>query len=192
MPLRGRISTDLPLLVVAAEEEAAHLDDGLPVLITGIGKVNAAMTTAEVLARGPRPAVVVNLGTAGGLRNGWSGIHEVSTVVQHDLDTAVLRELTGRDYGLPIELGTAGGPVLATGDTFVTDEAVRAELARTADLVDMEGYAVASAATRAGVPVRLVKQVSDRADSSATRSWKEHVDACARDLAAWVATHLPR
>ena len=34
--------------------------------------------------------------------------------------------------------------VLATGDTFVTDEATRARLATRANLVDMEGYAVAS------------------------------------------------
>ena len=44
---------------------------------------------------------------------------------------------------------------------------VRDRLAERADLVDMEGYAVAFACRRLGVPVRLVKHVSDRADDSA-------------------------
>src|SRR3712207_8189119 len=40
-------------------------------------------------------------------------------------------------------------------------------LAQRAHLVDMEGYAVAYAASELGVPVRLVKHVSDNADDSA-------------------------
>ncbi|MFJ9842169.1 nucleosidase [Kitasatospora sp. NPDC101155] len=185
MRLLGTISPDRPLLVVAVREEAAHLDERLPVLLTGIGKVNAAVALATVLARGEKPSEVINLGTAGALRPGWEGIHHVVQVIQHDLNTEVLQTLTGRNYGAPLMVGKGDGPVLATGDLFVDSPAARERLAEHADLVDMEGYAVATVAHRAGVPVRLVKYVSDEAGDGAAHTWRESVDHCARHLADW-------
>ncbi|WP_405019531.1 nucleosidase [Kitasatospora sp. NBC_00070] len=186
MRLLGTITPDRPLIVVAVEEEAAHLGDSLPVLLTGVGKVNASVALATVLARGERPAEILNLGTAGALRPGWEGTHEIGRVLQHDLDTPVLRALTGRTYGAPIELDVAGGPVLATGDLFVSDPVARDRLAGQADLVDMEGYAIATVARRAEVPLRLIKHVSDEAGTGADRTWRESVDSCAKHLAGWL------
>ncbi|MFJ8625176.1 nucleosidase [Kitasatospora sp. NPDC093550] len=186
MRLLGTISPDRPLLVLAVSEEAAHLDDRLPVLLTGMGKVNAAAALAAVLAQGEKPSEVINLGTAGALRPGWEGTHHVVQVIQHDLDSATLQELTGHQYGPPLVIGKGDGPVLATGDLFVSDPAARDRLAEHADLVDMEGYALAAVAHRAGVPVRLVKHVSDEAGEGAAQTWRESVDDCARHLAAWV------
>ena len=188
MRLTGIIAPDRPLLVVAAEEEAVHLNHGFPLLLTGMGKVNAALAVARVLAS-HRPSEIINLGTAGALKHGIKGTHEIARVVQHDLDGTAIEALTGRPVGLPLDLRSEG-LTLATGDAFVSSEKVRARLALQADLVDMEGYAVASAAHAAGVPVRLVKHVSDTADEEAALTWKESVEACARDLAAWVITHL--
>ncbi|MER6399490.1 MULTISPECIES: nucleosidase [unclassified Kitasatospora] len=186
MRLLGTISADRPLLVVAVREEAAYLGDRLPVLLTGIGKVNATAALATVLARGEHPSEVVNLGTAGALRSGWAGTHTVVQVIQHDLDSPALLELTGRTYGAPLMVGKGDGPVLATGDQFVSGAAARDRLAEHADLVDMEGYAVATVAHRAGLPVRLVKHVSDEAGEGAVHSWRESVDDCARHLGDWV------
>ncbi|MEV4557462.1 nucleosidase [Kitasatospora sp. NPDC049285] len=189
MRLIGTVAPDRPLLVLALPEEAAHLDLGLPVLLTGMGKVNAAAALATVLGRGERPAEVVNLGTAGTLRPGLAGTHEIGRVLQHDLDAELLEGLVGRPMDGPIDLA-ADGPTLATGDLFVSAEEARARLARTADLVDMEGYAIATVARRAGLPVRLVKHVSDEAGEDAHRSWRESVDDCARLLADWARDHL--
>ncbi|MET8625247.1 nucleosidase [Kitasatospora sp. NPDC004669] len=188
MRLLGTISPDRPLLVVAVREEAAYLGERLPVLLTGIGKVNAAVALATVLAQGEKPSEVINLGTAGALRPGWEGIHHVVQVIQHDLDTEVLQTLTGRSYGGPLVVGKGDGPVLATGDLFVDSPAARERLAEHADLVDMEGYAVATVAHRAGVPARLVKYVSDEAGDGAAHTWRESVDGCARHLADWAHT----
>ncbi len=177
------------MLVVALEEEAAHLHVGdLPVLVTGAGKVNAALAVASTLSE-VTPSRIVNLGTAGALRDDLVGQHVIGTVLQHDLDDDGLFALTGLRFGEPIRLAV-DGPTLATGDVFVSDALTRERLARRADLVDMEGYAVARAALAAGVPVTLVKQVSDQAGEHAARSWRETVDACAEALGAWVRAEL--
>ncbi|MFF2161573.1 nucleosidase [Streptomyces sp. NPDC058175] len=191
MELIGEITAGRPLLVLAVKEEAQFLDTDLPVLLTGMGKVNAATRLATVLARGPHPSGIVNLGTAGALRPGWTGTHVIGSVLQHDLDNAVLASLTGEIYGAPIDLPDHGGPVLATGDSFISDEAARARLAAHAPLVDMEGYALASAAQQAGVPLRIVKHVSDEAGDGAARTWRETVADCARVLADWATLNLP-
>lgn len=190
MQLIGTVAPDRPLLVLAVAEEAAHLRTDHPVLLTGMGKVNATAALATVLARGPHPTEVVNLGTAGALRPGLEGTtHEVGTVLQHDLDTAVLRTLTGHSYGDPLTVAPTG-VTLATGDLFVTEPAARDRLAALAHLVDMEGYALATVAQRAGLPVRLVKHVSDEAGEGAARAWRESVDDCAKLLATWVNDNL--
>ncbi len=46
----GTIRADRPLLVLAVKEEAQFLPEGLPVLITGIGKINTTLALSTVLA----------------------------------------------------------------------------------------------------------------------------------------------
>ncbi len=179
---------DRPLLVVALDEEADALDADLPILITGPGKIHAAVAVTTAL-NSARPASVINIGTAGGLHDGLHGVHEIHTVVQHDFDSAAILSLVNRDYGPPIALDApaeAARIVLATGDRFVADSRLRSALSRDAHLVDMEGYAVARAARVAGVPVRLIKLVSDDAGEDAGRTWAETVGEHSRTLAAWV------
>jgi adenosylhomocysteine nucleosidase len=131
MRLTGIISPDRPLLVVAAREETTHLDGDLPVLLTGMGKVNAAMAVARFLAT-ERPSEIINLGTAGALKPGLHGTHVISRVIQHDLDSTTLHALTGMMVGAPITLA-GEGLALATGDVFVSSEQVRLELAEHAE-----------------------------------------------------------
>lgn len=97
--LLGEVRADRPLIVAAVEEEMAHCGTRLPVLITGMGKVNASVALSVALSSGPRPSQVVNLGTAGALKDGLSGVLEVSRIVQHDLDSARLRVISGRKIG---------------------------------------------------------------------------------------------
>lgn len=52
MELLGKITTDRPLLVLAVKEEAQFLETDLPVLLTGMGKVNAATALGIALGRG--------------------------------------------------------------------------------------------------------------------------------------------
>jgi nucleoside phosphorylase len=178
-----------PLVVAATAVEAAHVPSGLEVLVTGIGKTAAATALARHLASRADLAdlVVVNLGTAGALHDGHEGLYEIGTVLNHDINADAIRAL-GHD---PRERLVIGGSatVLATGDVFVTDPVVRTRLAEQAHLVDMEGYAVAYVAGEFGVPLRIVKHVSDNADAGAME-WVALVDRSARILGEWAATHL--
>lgn len=184
MVLHGDISLDVPLLVVALEEEARHLHaNNLPVLVTGVGKVCAASALSAVLAR-QRPSRIINLGTAGALRSGLVGTHVIGRVIQHDFDDDGVFGLTGGHFGAPIELGA--GPTLASGDVFVSDAKQRSQLAARADLVDMEGYVAARVARTFGLEVVLVKEVSDEAGADAGRTWRDALDACAERLGAWL------
>ena len=175
------------LVIAATKAEAAHLPTEVPLVLTGIGKVEAATAATEAIA-GLRPELVLNVGTAGALRPGLTGLFVPSVVLNHDYSADAIRAL-GHDAVDEIDLPGGDGTVLATGDLFVTDPVVRDAIAARAHLVDMEGFAVARACQRAGVPCRLVKIVSDAADDSALE-WTAVVDACARLLGHWVRDQL--
>ena len=197
MELRGVVQPDVPLLVVALAEEAAGLDDTFPVLVTGVGKLRAATAVTGLLLQAGAPSVVINIGTAGALRPGFTGIHEVASVLQHDFDDATFYDLLGQHFGAPLLLGDTPdydaplpSPVLATGDRFIAGGRERTALAKRADLVDMEGYAVVAACRGLRVPVRVVKLVSDDADEDAATTWVESLADHAHTLASWVKQHL--
>lgn len=176
--------------MVAVPAEAAGLAELAPVLVTGVGRLAAAAALAGHLGRGPRPGRILNAGTAGALCDGPGfapgTVHRIGRVHLHDYPHAVIAGLAGADPHPPLHPDPAPGAVrLATGDAFVADPVTRARLARDADLVDMEGYAVAWVAARAGIPARLVKVVSDAAggDGDAAAAWAAAVPRCAALLA---------
>jgi adenosylhomocysteine nucleosidase len=180
------------LVVAATAAEARYVPAGLPLLVTGIGKVAAAAAVAEALARRSPSApvlTVVNIGTAGALRDGLAGLYVPGTVINHDLSATLIRSL-GVEITDRIEIPDGDDVTLATGDCFIADPEQRAALAPRAALVDMEGFAVAWACQRAGVRCRLVKHVSDNADGAAM-SWADALDESASALGEWFALQSP-
>ena len=173
------------LIVAATHAEAAHLPPSADLLVTGIGKVQAAIALTRALERGDYDRVV-NIGTAGSLHDHHSGLFLPSTVVEHDYSAAALAAI-GQPAVDRWEVPGGDGTVIATGDTFVSDPAHRAVLAERADLVDMEAAAIARVCAAYRLPVVFVKTVSDQADDSAL-DWPQVVDAAARDLAGWLAS----
>jgi nucleoside phosphorylase len=109
-------------------------------------------------------------------------------VINHDISSGVLASM-GIEVEDSLDLDGGSDVVLATGDTFVADPLARATLAERATLVDMEGFAVVWACRKARVRVRVVKHVSDDADSTAL-SWAELVEASAQELGRWLETYL--
>lgn len=161
------------------------MPEGIPVVVTGVGKTAAAVAVGRALAgRDTAEVVVLNVGTTGALRDGLSGLFLPSTVINHDVNAEAVRAI-GLDPQDVLEIPGGDGTVLASGDVFVTDPVVRQRLAQRAHLVDMEAYGVVYACREYGVPVRVVKHVSDSADEAAL-DWPALVDISAKALGEWV------
>lgn len=174
-----------PLFIAAVKGEAAYVPDGAEVLVTGIGTVAAATALARRLAAGPLPSRVINVGTAGSLKDGQSGVFEINAVIKHDFEYTKIEEITGLPQKRWLHVSTSGKlpeAYLATGDSFVNDGVKREKLSQVAELCDMEGWAVVYVCQQFGVDVTLLKQVSDNADETATVSWSQAIDHGAKEL----------
>jgi adenosylhomocysteine nucleosidase len=190
------------VVVGALGEELAHLPSDVERVVTGVGKALAAASLARRLADGPRPGVVVNMGTAGAIDTSRRGVVEVGYVTQHDFPYAAIERLVDapvpRGYVLrpdtppePAAGPPTGATALASGDVFVSDAAAAAAIfASGVQLVDMEAFAYAATCAAFGVAFRCVKVVSDSADEHAGAAWLDSIDGCARALAEWAARHL--
>ncbi len=82
---------------------------------------------------------------------------------------------------------------IATGDTFVAGEAVRRAIrARTGALaVEMEGAAVARVGARFGIPVLVVRAISDEAGSASTADFAAFLVAASASAAAVARRLVP-
>ena len=163
-------------LIVALEVELADITmpSGVRVTCCGVGKVNAALAAAHVLARHDCQRVI-NYGTAGSLVPALAGqLVRVASISQRDMDARPLAPLGTT----PFEDGPVAGDIdlggvgvrLSTGDNFVTSPPEVPS-----DIVDMEAYALAKACHRAGMPFECYKFVTDLADENATVNWRENV-----------------
>lgn len=186
----GMLDPDRTLIVCATAAEAAFVPEHARLLLTGIGKTQAAIAvTRELAVSSLEGLTVINIGSAGALRPGLSGVFEPGVVLNHDINADAIR---GLGYDPRERLVVGSSPVvLASGDVFVADPVVRDRLALRADLVDMEGYGVALACQSFGASVRLVKHVSDQADEGAV-DWPSLVEASARALGDWLTERLSR
>ncbi len=170
-------------------DESAERPAGL-LVISGIGRETAAAAASHLIDK-CRATHVVNFGVCGALAGDIApgSIFRAGTVVNGD---AVLREeatqpCAGQLHGwdnLPVKkLATTGRPV------FDADR--RERLARTADLVDMEGFAVAEVCRRHSVPCWFIKGVTDRADASGKADILANLPGLAAELADTLAPALP-
>ncbi len=82
---------------------------------------------------------------------------------------------------------------IATGDWFVADQKVRDAIAvrTSADLVEMEGAAIAYAARTHGIPWLVIRSVSDAGDGEASLSFWEYLALASKNAAEIVRAILP-
>ncbi len=178
-----------PVLVVMAlpEEGAGRFEQGgIPVLYTGIGKVNAAIALTRRFAgyrEAQRPLpLVVNFGTAGGKTVPVRTLVGCRRFVDRDMDVGALGFAPGVTPfdRLPALLEFAPrfaalpDAVCGTGDSFATRPQ-----AQDCDVVDMEAYALAKACRIEGAEFACAKYVSDAADADAAAHWQENVAGAA-------------
>ena len=144
------------LILVAVEEELSLKDlPDLQIHYTGVGKINAAIKTLEII-KDHSPAQIINYGTAGSLNKKLKGLVEVTQFFQRDMDASPLGFKIGQtpfDNVQEINFGT-GGYSCGTGDSFVT----QTPKLKT-DLVDMEAYAIAKICCLNGIKFRCFKYI---------------------------------
>jgi adenosylhomocysteine nucleosidase len=158
------------IILIAIREEAPDLSHMMNVFYTGVGKVNAAITAGELIAK-YHPKRVINFGTAGGITVG-TGLHECTQFVQRDMTCEALGCNPGQTpFETSTHIGNTTGLTCSTGDNFVMNP----KLEIPADLVDMEAYAIAKACAKHGVEFVCWKYVSDQANQHAHNDWKQQV-----------------
>ena len=160
------------IILVAVEEELCSKDlPNLQIHYTGVGKINAAIKTLEII-KDHSPAQIINYGTAGSLNKKLKGLVEVTQFFQRDMDASSLGFKIGQtpfDDVQEIEFGT-GGYSCGTGDSFVTDT----PKLRT-DLVDMEAYSIAKICYLNDIKFRCFKYITDNADGDANSDWIKNI-----------------
>lgn len=157
------------IILLALEAEAPSLVDKEGVFFTGVGKVNAAIVAATLIER-YKPERVFNFGTAGGVSVTHGGIYKCTKFSQRDVILGgCIVGPQAEELHRPVITGTDGHEV-STGDNFVTDT-----FNITADLVDMEAYAIAKACQDAGVEFVCYKYISDMANEEAPDHFVDHV-----------------
>ncbi|MCS6763559.1 MAG: 5'-methylthioadenosine nucleosidase [Candidatus Protistobacter heckmanni] len=178
----------IPYLVAVALPSEWQAPEGVPIVYTGIGKLNAALTLSDAILR-LRPAMVLNYGTAGAVRAGLHGMMEVASVLQRDMDAEPLapRGVTPMHEGLHRFDSGREGVVCGTGDSFVRGPDPWFEQAGV-QIVDMELYALARTCAHHGLPWRSLKYVSDLADENAGRDWAANIAAGSAAFSAWMKT----
>jgi adenosylhomocysteine nucleosidase len=154
----------------------------VPVLFTGVGKVNAAYALSRCLAEyrltnTPMPHVI-NFGTAGSQRYATGSLIECRAFIQRDMDVTGLGVPLGttpfENVPATLEVKTTfpelPDGVCGSGDSFVITAA-----SQDCDVLDMEAYALAKVCYFEGCTFNAVKYVTDGADHAAAESWQSNL-----------------
>lgn len=196
--------------------------DGVQVVLlkSGIGKVNASVSTALMLQQFA-PHCVINTGSAGGCVPSLEvGDIVVSThLLHHDVDVTAFGYEPGQMAKMPATyvpdelLATIAQQciesvanvkavlgVIATGDTFISDSSKVAAIKQmfpNVKAVEMEAAAIAQTCFLFGTPFIVVRALSDIAGKSSNLSFDDfivtasaHSANMVRAIIAKLATHL--
>ena len=141
-----------------------YKNEDIFLVISGIGKANAAMAAVLCWHRF-KPGLMYNLGAAGSLKPEYSlgDIFHISEAIEYDRPHLRYGEIR---IHTPSVLRGFQTVILATKDIPVVDPEERQEMARNADLVDMEGASIAHACRKLDKGCAIFKFVSDTPDHS--------------------------
>jgi 5'-methylthioadenosine/S-adenosylhomocysteine nucleosidase len=185
----------------------------IPLFGTGVGKVAAASVTTRVILE-HKPDAIIFVGVAGSLAPELKTLSVVvaSEAAQWDVDLEIINQtpkgtlndgrqfikLDARGSQLALEAGESLGYQtklgrIVSGDSFLADAAKAAWLRETfnADAVEMEGAAALQVADDHGVPMVLIRVISDGAGDDAAHTYTNFMEAAAERAAQVVANFLP-
>ena len=201
--LRGQIEHPHVETIAGYEYTAGKMKGKDVILLrSGIGKVNAALSTG-LLLQTYAPDCLINTGSAGGANPALHvGDVVISTEVRHhDVDATVF----GYEYGQVPQMppafladeklvriaescdGKLPGiqvvkGLIATGDSFMDDPAKTATVKEhfpEVQAVEMEAVAVAQVAWQFGIPFVIIRSLSDIAGQESGISFDEYLETAA-------------
>lgn len=172
------------LFVFALESEAGDSFNHVNKLITGIGKVNAAVALTKELGK-KIPKLIINLGSAGGYGFGKGEVICCTKFIQRDMDAQGLgfKKFETPLSGIPIvidhgiEMKGLKIGICGSGDSFETNH-INSEY----NVIDMEAYPLAWIAKQENIPFLCLKYISDDAGSDAANDWAEQVILAAKSF----------
>lgn len=208
--LREKIENKKVETIAGCEFTLGKMDGADVILLrSGIGKVNAAMSTSILLEK-YRPDFVVNTGSAGGFHPDLNvGDVVISSEVRHhDVDVTAFGYEYGQVPQLPpafianeelvkiaedaaseIEGIQVVKGLIATGDSFMNDpKRVEAIQDKFIDLqaVEMEAAAIAQVSHQFGTPFVIIRSLSDIAGKESNVSFEQFLDKAALHSATLV------
>lgn len=178
-------------------------------VLSGIGKVNAAVSTSWVIHQFA-PDCVINTGSAGGLGKGLKVGDVVigETVAHHDVDVTAFGYVWGQVPQLPAVFESDSNLIrqaekaaqvfdgaavtqglVVSGDRFVHSSEGVAEIRShfpEVKAVEMEAAAIAQTCHQLEVPFVIIRSVSDSADEKADISFEEFLKTAAVSSAKMV------
>lgn len=173
-------------MALPLEAQGVFDHSGIPVLFTGVGKVNAAIALTRTLlehrASGRLLAGVVNFGTAGSRRFSAGSLVACTEFLQRDMDASGLGFAPGvtpfddapASIRFPSPFTGIPAANCGTGDSFDTGKH-----AGRYDVVDMEAFALARTCLTFGTAFACSKYITDGADSGAAANWQENLHRAA-------------
>ncbi len=132
---------------------------------SSIGKVASTLATTTLIAN-YKIDQLINIGLAGALKNTPVGsAYFISRVTQHDafIPFEEYQQDMYQRIDCTVPASATNIATLTTGDQFIDDTK---QVNSDADMVDMEGFAVAYVANKHNIPITLIKGISDDANSS--------------------------
>jgi len=176
-------------ILFATEMEAKPFLDrgeaaGMVVLVSGMG-MEAARLATEKLIRESGCTTIINAGVCGALDDSLErgAVYRVSVV---NVDGGSLSQVSEwlRASSVALE---QNGRRLVTVEEPVFQPDRKKELSRQADLVDMEGYAVARVCEEHNIPCILIKGVTDFGDEEGKADIKQNIDLVSKAVADAIA-----
>jgi adenosylhomocysteine nucleosidase len=148
------------ILFVALPSELPKelVPNGIDVVYTGVGKVNAAIKATETLKDlNPKDVVVMNYGSAGGHAVMVGNLFKCKTFIQNDMDARPFVDKTKTPFDNEtlmgdIDFNGLGYNICYTQDHFQTTPSV---------ICDMEAYSIAKVCKIYGFDFTAYKYVSD-------------------------------